>query len=957
MKTLSMLVVAALSLSAFARDDEPDGLSWELFSQDRDILLHFYDWAKTNPPPSQTSQTYQTSQTFPFVWIRPHELPRRYWDILKGWTESTNGVGTVADRTGVTFRGEDQFFEVPEDGTYRLWVRYPPKRPAGRILVTPAFDEEHPETAPADAMFAVFDQRMTGRDIRITSWQRRDALAWEGTHKTAFLRKGRYRIRHEKGFVTDFALIGDPFFAPVNLKKETSEAGRLPVPEETRSPLYAIRPGSVDINEVDPALAAWWMKWREAFYGRLLAAARANENSVWKDLATLPAFDERLNAVDLLPRLRLLAEKTDRPNDIYRFRGAELKLDGDWDAVTSQWSKVNCPGAIILRGRGKGRAVRTFDVRRAGSYRLFIREFLPQMPKDFARGAMTLKVSAGGRTLATCELGLPAEGIRNVKSAADLEEEVTTVKDGKVVVERKRQKKRQDSSAWEDESIELDSDLADGLEEEKKPVGRRPSLVDEYVQRWMWEATDSIALPAGEVTVSLEGSKPWSEPDRPDHVMNPILCRMALVLRDDYNPTLEGAYSLGDRVGDGEIGFWRTPDRWKLVKRYQSAPSTAEVNRAEHEVGAASGEVLAERVVVRNNTDELKWIEPRLTGELGGRVRLAAWWILGQDPPECFPRILLDRRRIALPPRQNAVLWVNIDCRGAKEGRHDAVLSFGGLRHTWHVSVKGSIEGVKGPWCFTWSQPAYRKSSFEMFRDYGFNVIQTNDRRWWTFREMSKRAADEYGLRLVREFVPTRTRHPYEACMKTAITDWRRRGFAYEDVCYYVIDEPGFDAREAWMQRVKDIKAADPQARIWCNTGFFPSESQWEASQEFMSTWDVFCPFRTAFGKGRGNPEHVAAYKRIGNPMFCYSTPNRWQNSLIIDAPAILYLARDYRREGCDGWAVVRMDSCTDWTFSDATHQTAFAGAWGRVLSTLTAEAGREVNTWWRKMDAGVIAK
>ncbi len=44
--------VVALPLSSpIAPDDEPDSLSWEIYSQDRDIILHYLDWAATNPPP------------------------------------------------------------------------------------------------------------------------------------------------------------------------------------------------------------------------------------------------------------------------------------------------------------------------------------------------------------------------------------------------------------------------------------------------------------------------------------------------------------------------------------------------------------------------------------------------------------------------------------------------------------------------------------------------------------------------------------------------------------------------------------------------------------------------------------------------------------------------------------------------------------------------------------------
>ena len=129
-----LVLIAACFVGApvvsFALDDEPDGLSWELFSQDRNVLLHFYDWAKANPPPIQTSQTSQTSQTFPYVWIKPCELPFVELDgskdpSVKGWEDAGWTTNSVAGEPVLRYKRYTggvcyQTFEVPEDGTYRF---------------------------------------------------------------------------------------------------------------------------------------------------------------------------------------------------------------------------------------------------------------------------------------------------------------------------------------------------------------------------------------------------------------------------------------------------------------------------------------------------------------------------------------------------------------------------------------------------------------------------------------------------------------------------------------------------------------------------------------------------------------------------------------------------------------------------------------------------------------------
>ncbi len=148
-------------------------------------------------------------------------------------------------------------------------------------------------------------------------------------------------------------------------------------------------------------------------------------------------------------------------------------------------------------------------------------------------------------------------------------------------------------------------------------------------------------------------------------------------------------------------------------KRYRSYLWTpvadGEVDRGEHPLEAMRGEVVSQLVVVRNNTDRPIRFTPALTGDLATRCRVVAWSPVYADG-EWIPRFLLERKVITLPARQNTGLWVNIDCRGAKEGVHPVRLSFAGREHVWNVNVRRSIEEKPNPWLYPWAQPACRES-------------------------------------------------------------------------------------------------------------------------------------------------------------------------------------------------------------------------------------------------------
>ena len=981
---LAAALPAASADAVFAPDDEPDSLSWERFSQDRAILLHFLDWASTNPPPAEVSASAQAAapESFPFVWVKAAKEPFTATNVWK--VGAWNGEECLYCPSYTTTRTY-QTIEVPEDGVYRFWIRQAHTEgfsESNFFSLAPALDDSNPAETPPDAIFTALEQvfcRANGFRGGIGYTRPNDpapeilshptppdGFLWEPTRKTAFLKKGRYAVTFSSGVVTtprkplcitDYVLVGDPFFSPEGMTMEATTSGHWQTPPQTRSPLYAVRPGAGMAEGVEPApaLAAWWKAWREALYRRLSAEERRGEY-FWGNIAASMAFDEESNAIDRPSRLLALRESNAQPPDILYAYGDEFTHGRAWVGETGYYHRIHTARAIRSEGTKYGPATYEFDVPRAGTYHLWTLVYLSHILEGCTRGAMRIDVLVGGK-----------DG-RKVASY------IVGAGDGSVV-----QVGSEEESAKSDADDNLDpDDLFDAMTigenasaamADKKRLSPLAANEGNELRSDVWNDSGPLQLPAGKVAVTVTSvAPPWGGATE-GRVYRRIFCRAILTARDDYRPDLVHESPIGDKVGDGPVGFWLSSDPWAGVGRFSPAAigrysytagtnycrvydwtplPEGEVNAPRHAVKAVRGERVMEILVIRNNTGETRWIEPAVTGDIPLHARLVAW---GPTPDGSHtPRFLLNRRRIALPPYQNTVLWIDIDCAGAKAGRHTATLSFGEQSHTWDVDVEGSIEGVPAPLAYPWSSPFRRRSCWELYRDLGFNVISAYNAD--RFVGMSKKTADEFGFRL---FVTS----PPEDINDFAkvVGDWLRRGFDYKDFCFSISDEPGFGSREKWVARAKELKAVDPKARLWCNTGFFPNEAQWDACQEFMSYWDVFCPFQHAFVEGYRPPvdkAHLAFYREIGNPKIGYITPSTTIYWILNGGHEILNFARECQETGRDGWSSVRYQTETSWELVHPLLQPIFSGAWGRTLSTRYAETAREANQRWRKAASGI---
>ena len=989
--TLRTALIAAAALSfrlvALAQDDEPDSLSWERFSQDRTILLHYLDWAATNPPPAGAAEGASAKaaapESFPFVWVKAAKEPFTATNVWRvGSWHNEECLYCPAYTTPRTY----QTIEVPEDGTYRFWIRQAHTKGTSEsnfFRLAPALDDSNPAERPPDAIFTALDQtfcRANGFRGGIGYTRPNDpapeilshptppdGFLWEATRKTAFLKKGRYSVTFASGVVTtprsplcitDYVLVGDPFFSPEGMTMASTTNGHWKTPPETRSPLYAVRPGvgMAEGVEPSPALAAWWKAWREALYRRLADEEKRGEY-LWGNIAASMAFDEESNAIDRPSRLLALRESNAQPPEILYAYGDEFEHRNAWVGETGYYHRVHTARAIRSEGSRYGTASYEFDVPRAGTYHLWTLVYLSHILDGYSRGAMRIDIAAGGKTLASYIVGAGDGSVVPVVTAKKSQEEPAS---------------SDDLDAFDLFDSLTVGDNATAAMADRKRGSPLQANEGNLLRHDVWNDSGPLELPAGKVKVSVTSvTPPWGATSE-GRVYRRIFCRAILTARDDYCPDLIHESPIGDRVGDGPVGFWRSSDPWAGVGRFSPAAigrysytagtnycrvyswtplPEGEVNAPRHAVKAVRGERVMELLVIRNNTGETRWIEPAVSGDIPLHARLVAW---GPTPDGSHtPRFLLNRRRIALPPYQNTILWIDIDCAGAKAGRHAATLSFGEQSHTWDVDVEGSIDDVPAPLAYPWASPFRRRSCWEFYRELGFNVISAYEAD--RFVGMSKKTADEFGFKLFLIDGQDDT----NVCARM-IADWLRRGFDYKDFCFNLSDEPGFGGREEWVAKAKKHKAVDPKARIWCNTGFFPSEAQWDACLEFMSYWDVFCPFQHAFVEGYRPPvdkAHLAFYREIGNPKIGYITPSTTIYWLLDGGHEILKFARECRETGRDGWSAVRYQTETSWELVHPLLQPIFSGAWGRTLSTRYAETAREANQRWRKATAGLSSE
>ncbi len=894
------------------------------------LLRHFYDWAATNPPPAVASAGQPAPDTFTAIWIKPAELPfvepHTNWRVDPKWGAGAlrynNSVAVIASRP------LRLVFEIPVSGTYRLWMRY--HHEEGRIEPRRVGLSRAPEGLLRDdtggASFPLLEQVFSrAQEFPCSNGNRpfdpiptsavlptpKGGFRWEGTHKTAFLEKGRYMLTISGGsfggmnihVITDFLLAADPFFTPQDeFSKEAPCLEQLPTTPEYRNPLYSVRPGCDDAS-ASPALRAWWKDWRRA----LLDDLRAREHSRdydWGYLASLVYFDEETNLIGRPSEIAAAKRYDALPPTTLAFRGDEFAAESGWTHgdtpfktnVTDRYYAAYDGSRALVASGADGRATLSLDVPEKGRYVLWL--LVGKSP--FANGSrmpITVRVTSGGRAA------------------------------GERVVARRLDERR----------------------------------------LFFWLDAGVMDLEAGPATVEILPA-PEARSQRFDAT---YVSRGILTARTDFNPIREIEFppDARDDAPAGGLHFWRAdpfgaftrhsaPGVWNgrgLVGQlgtpglhcpcaYAREPlPQGELDKADgHKVAVASGDIASELLIVRNCGDAAVRLVPEVESALPVRVRVVAS-ILNSNGT-WVPKILLDRREAFAPKGQNTGLWLSIDASGAKPGDYPVTLRFAGKEVRWNVTVTPPHRSP-APWMNPWTHPMRRESAYAAYRDLGMNMM--------TYAEVPKATTAKYGIRMMQGLPFDKSMWTEEGIRAVVARERELFGREPEDYCLYIMDEPMRNEIPSWMEQVALVKKADPRLQIWYNSAFFPTNAaDFAALKPFMETWDIVCSFCNCFtANAAERAPMMADYKALGKLKLVYNTFDTGNCENHPGSPLqVLRFAEFARKEGRDGWSPHNLGH--GWAYDDVycTANTIFLypGADGRTLTSRGAEAVREANQRWR---------
>ena len=298
------------------------------------------------------------------------------------------------------------------------------------------------------------------------------------------------------------------------------------------------------------------------------------------------------------------------------------------------------------------------------------------------------------------------------------------------------------------------------------------------------------------------------------------------------------------------------------------------------------------------------------------------------------------RQEVTAPAGRNTALWITIDCRGAKEGRHDVDLTFAGQKVTWTVEVKGTIEDRPLPHFWGWCTPFARESAWSFYKDHGFDVIR--------FQRITKEMMKKYGIRMMMG--PPCRKDILSVERVRAMRDELRKslGLEPEDYWWYLVDEPHTADIPRWEAMADIIKEADPRMQLWCNLGEFqPPKDVWEKWYPFMKRWDAACPFYSLFSPDPKRKPFTDALREAGKVKFLYHTLDRWGVEKAPDAPLqLIEVGERAWKENRDGWGVFTLCAGEPWDDAYQDNEdlavSIYPGAHGQTLPTRNTEAVRE---------------
>lgn len=182
-------------------------------------------------------------------------------------------------------------------------------------------------------------------------------------------------------------------------------------------------------------------------------------------------------------------------------------------------------------------------------------------------------------------------------------------------------------------------------------------------------------------------------------------------------------------------------------------------------------------------------------------------------------------------------------------------------------------------------------------------------------------------------------------------------GLNYNDWAWIISDEPHGKAVPKWIAAAKDIKAADPNVRIWVN----PGERKSDTPQEIvdMSPYiDVYCPYIDHWGEK--DADYQKLLKTLGEAKLLYTTPCFEEKSpqAPLELLSLAAASLEHNRDGWDAFALRNYypSAATAWDEVNAPFGaqavSIYPGAWGRVIGSRNLEAVRVAVQRWKTAHA-----
>jgi len=382
------------------RDDEPNELSWEHFSTCLECFRDFADWTGRAPdrwsramaaarnagmigePPKGLTSVWLEAETFPprdGVWTKIER------DKMSGRAVSSGGL--LRGRYGHNASFVRTKANVPSAGWYRVWARYwhlKGYHASFRVRIRPAQMAAHSfrwqTTSQGEWLNHRFDFAEHGRRQPVLG--RKDqptGFVWESAPMVRLpagevcieiagcIHGGPYTYRH----VDCLVLSADPLRQPILASEAKGPAAKL----EQDWTSWQLRPGTVPLPRVPPAVQELWLAWRTDLLGRLADGDTPSLHLKRQERATY--FDEQWNLIGTPAQVR---------EEVERLRGAGRQEKPWYQIVEAESMDEKVPGWTVesnsVSGGGKrvrahycdglAELVQTVAVPHAGRFKLWV---------------------------------------------------------------------------------------------------------------------------------------------------------------------------------------------------------------------------------------------------------------------------------------------------------------------------------------------------------------------------------------------------------------------------------------------------------------------------------------------------------------------------------------------------------------------------------------------------------